>query len=300
MSAGIRNVLIASGLDPSGGAGFLLNLKHMVFDKLVYSKLKAALGGRCEAAVSGGGPLGARLGHFYRGVGVTIYEGYGLTETGAAVTVNRPGAQRVGSVGQPVDGTGVRIAPDGEVLLQGAVVFDQYWKNEAATADAIRDGWFHTGDLGRLDDEGFLYITGRKKEIIVTAAGKNVAPSGLEDTIRAHPLISQAMVVGDAKPFIAALITLDVEAIPGWLQRNGKPADMPIADLAVDPDLMAEVDSAIKAANAQVSKAEAIKKFEVLLTDFTIDSGELTPTMKLKRNVVHENYSDKIEELYTS
>ncbi|WP_024793837.1 AMP-dependent synthetase/ligase [Tomitella biformata] len=283
----------------TGGASFLLNLKHTIFDKLVYSKLKAALGGRCEAAVSGGGPLGARLGHFYRGVGVTIYEGYGLTETSAAVTVNREGAQRVGSVGQPVDGSGVRIAEDGEVLVQGSVVFNGYWKNDAATADSIRDGWFHTGDIGRLDEDGYLFITGRKKEIIVTAAGKNVAPSGLEDTIRAHPLISQAIVVGDAKPFIAALITLDPEAIPGWLQRNGKAADMPIEQLAVDPDLIAEVDSAVKSANAQVSKAEAIKKFQVLHSDFTIESGELTPTLKLKRNVVHETYADTIEALYT-
>lgn len=283
----------------TGGPGFFLNLKHTVFDKLVYSKLKAALGGRCQAAVSGGGPLGARLGHFYRGVGVTIYEGYGLTETSAAVTVNREGAQRVGSVGQPVAGNGVRIADDGEVLLQGSVVFSEYWKNEAATADSIRDGWFYTGDLGRLDENGYLFITGRKKEIIVTAAGKNVAPSGLEDAIRAHPLISQAMVVGDAKPFIAALVTLDEEAIPGWLQRNDKPADMARAQLVVDPDLIADVDSAIKSANAQVSKAEAIKKFQVLLSDFTIESGELTPTLKLKRNVVHQTYADTIEALYT-
>ena len=283
----------------TGGAGFFLNLKHTVFDKLVYSKLKAALGGRCEVAVSGGGPLGARLGHFYRGVGITIYEGYGLTETSAAVTVNREGSQCVGSVGQPVDGNGVRIAEDGEVLLKGSVVFNGYWKNEAATADSIRDGWFHTGDIGRLDDEGYLHITGRKKEIIVTAAGKNVAPSGLEDTIRAHPMISQAMVVGDAKPYIAALITLDEEAIPGWLQRNGKAADMPRAQLVVDPDLIADVDSAVKIANAQVSKAEAIKKFQVLLEDFTIESGELTPTLKLKRNVVHETYADTIEALYS-
>ncbi len=282
----------------TGGAGLLLNLKHKLFDKLVYGKLRAALGGECEAAVSGGGPLGARLGHFFRGLGVTIYEGYGLTETSAAITVNRPGAQRVGSVGQPVSGNAVRISEDGEVLLRGDVVFSEYWQNEQATADDIRDGWFHTGDLGRLDEEGFPYITGRKKEIIVTAAGKNVAPSNLEDSIRAHPLISQAIVVGDGKPFIAALLTLDPESVPGWLERNGKPADTPIEKLVTDADLIAEVDAAVAAANAQVSRAEAIKTFRILTTDFTMESGELTPTLKLKRNVVHDNYAQQIAELY--
>ncbi len=282
----------------TGGAGFLLNLKHTLFDKLVYGKLKDALGGQCEAAVSGGGPLGERLGHFYRGVGVTIYEGYGLTETTAAVTVNTQENQRIGSVGRPVEGSSVKIAEDGEVLLRGDVVFGGYWKNESATADAIRDGWFHTGDLGRLDADGYLYITGRKKEIIVTAAGKNVAPSGLEDSLRAHPLISQAMVVGDAKPFIAALITLDEEAVPGWLERNGKPAGTPLSALAKDADLVAEIDAAVQKANSAVSRAEQIKKFSVLTTDFTVEGGELTPTLKLKRNVVSSAYAEDIEALY--
>ncbi|WP_182359908.1 AMP-dependent synthetase/ligase [Tomitella gaofuii] len=283
----------------TGGPGLLLNLKHTLFDKLVYSKLKAALGGRCEAAVSGGGPLGARLGHFYRGIGVTIYEGYGLTETTAAVTVNTPQAQRIGSVGRPVEGCAVRTADDGEVLLKGNVVFGGYWNNATATDDSIRDGWFHTGDLGKLDEDGYLFITGRKKEIIVTAAGKNVAPSGLEDSLRAHPLISQAMVVGDAKPFIAALITLDPEAAPGWLERNGKPAGTSMATLAKDPDLVAEIDSAVQTANAAVSRAEQVKKFSVLTTDFTVEGGELTPTLKLKRNVVTSTYADDIEALYS-
>ncbi|MDG3012549.1 long-chain fatty acid--CoA ligase [Rhodococcus sp. D2-41] len=282
-----------------GGPSLLLKLKHLLFDKLVYGKLRAALGGQCEAAVSGGGPLGARLGHFYRGVGVTIYEGYGLTETTAAVTVNRPGSQRVGTVGQPVPGNGVRIADDGEVLLRGDVVFSGYWHNEAATEDAIRDGWFHTGDLGSLDNEGFLSITGRKKEIIVTAGGKNVVPSGLEDTLRAHALISQALVVGDAKPFIGALITLDPEAVPGWMERNGKPADLPIEKLVKDADLIAEIDAAVKQANQAVSKAEAIKKFSVLTVDFTVETGELTPTLKLKRKVIHESFADEIEAIYS-
>ncbi len=282
----------------TGGPGLVLGLKHALFDKLVYGKLRAALGGQCEAAVSGGGPLGARLGHFYRGVGVTVYEGYGLTETTAAVTVNTPGHQRVGSVGRPVEGCAVRIADDGEVLLRGDVVFGGYWNNPSATDDAIRDGWFHTGDLGRLDQDGYLYITGRKKEIIVTAAGKNVAPSGLEDSLRAHPLISQAMVVGDAKPFIAALITLDPESTPGWLERHGKPAGTAAADLARDPDMIAEIDAAVQAANAAVSRAEQIKKFSILPIDFTVEGGELTPTLKLKRKVVADAYADDIAALY--
>jgi long-chain acyl-CoA synthetase len=281
----------------AGGAGLVLNLKHTLFDKLVYSKLKVALGGRCENAVSGGAPLGARLGHFFRGVGVPVYEGYGLTETTAAVTVNTPSAQKVGSVGRPLPGHAVRIADDGEVLLRGPVVFNGYWNNDAATAEALQDGWFHTGDIGKLDD-GFLSITGRKKELIVTAGGKNVSPAQLEDTIRAHPLVSQALVVGDNKPFIAALLTLDPESVPGWLQRNDLPADTSLEDLANNEKLLAELNEAIESANATVSHAEAIKKFHVLATDFTIESGELTPTLKLKRNVINEQRGDKIEALY--
>ncbi len=282
----------------TGGAGLLLTLKHTVFDKLVYGKLRAALGGRCEAAVSGGGPLGARLGHFFRGAGVPIYEGYGLTETTAAVTVNRPDAQKVGSVGRPIEGMSVAIAEDGEVLLRGPVVFNGYWKNEKATAEAIVDGWFHTGDLGSLDD-GFLSITGRKKEIIVTAGGKNVSPAQLEDTIRSNALVSQCLVVGDAKPFIAALITLDPEAVPGWLERHELPSDTPIAEVASNPAILAEIQAAVDAANATVSKAEAIKKFSILDTDFTVENGGLTPTLKLKRNVIHDAYKQAIADLYT-
>ncbi|GAB09537.1 long-chain fatty-acid--CoA ligase [Gordonia araii NBRC 100433] len=282
----------------TGGAGLGLKLKHAVFDKLVYSKLRAALGGRCEAAVSGGGPLGARLGHFFRGAGVPIFEGYGLTETTAAVTVNRPDAQQVGSVGRPVAGMSVAIAEDGEVLLKGPVVFGGYWKNEKATAEAIVDGWFHTGDLGSLND-GFLSITGRKKEILVTAGGKNVSPAQLEDTIRANALVSQCLVVGDGKPFIGALITLDPEAVPGWLERNSLPADTPIGDVANNAALRQEIQAAVDAANATVSKAEAIKKFTILDTDFTVENGGLTPTLKLKRNVIHEAHKQAIADLYT-
>ncbi|MFM9376512.1 AMP-dependent synthetase/ligase [Gordonia sp. VNK21] len=281
----------------NGKVGLGLRLKHAVFDKLVYGKLRAALGGRCSEAVSGGAPLGERLGHFFRGAGVTVYEGYGLSETCAAVTANNVDHIKIGSVGRPVPGVTVRIAEDGEVLLQGPMIFNGYWRNETATSDSIRDGWFHTGDVGRLED-GFLLITGRKKEIIVTAGGKNVSPAPLEDTIRAHPMVSQALVVGDKKPFVAALLTIDPEAAPGWLERHGLPADTSMADLAANETLRAELATAIDEANAKVSAAEAIKKFEVLSTDFTIDSGELTPTMKLKRNVVHETYQQAIADLY--
>jgi long-chain acyl-CoA synthetase len=281
-----------------GGAGLALKAKHFVFDKLVYSKLRAALGGRCIAAVSGGAPLGARLAHFFRGIGVPVFEGYGLTETSAAANVNTQSAFRVGTVGRPVAGTSVRIADDGEVLLKGDVVFSAYFNNEQATKESLEDGWFHTGDLGELDNDGFLKITGRKKEIIVTAGGKNVAPSGLEDTLRAHPVISQAMVVGDRRPFIGVLVTIDEEFFPSWKAQHGKPADATVADLADDPELRAEVQSAVDEANKQVSHAEAIKKFVILGNDFTEATGEITPSLKLKRNVVTKNYATTIETLY--
>lgn len=285
--------------EKGSGPGLLLRLKHAVFDRLVYGKLRAALGGDCHAAISGGAPLGARLCHFYRGVGLTIYEGYGLTETSAAITVNQIGGIKVGTVGKLVPGNSMRIADDGELMVRGGVVFHGYWKNEQATGEAIEDGWFHTGDLGSVDSDGFLKIVGRKKEIIVTAGGKNVAPAVLEDQLRAHPLISQAMVVGDAQPFIASLITIDPEAFVGWKQRNGKDADASVGDLAADPDLMAEVDVAVKQANTAVSHAEQIRKFRILPVDFTEDTGELTPTLKVKRKVVAEKFAGDIEALYT-
>lgn len=282
----------------TGGAGLLLRAKHALFDKLVYGKLRAALGGECHAAISGGAPLGARLGHFYRGVGLTIYEGYGLTETSAAITVNRVGELKVGSVGKLVPGNSMRIAEDGELLVKGGVVFNGYWNNDAETDAVFTDGWFHTGDLGAIDDDGFLTIVGRKKEIIVTAGGKNVAPALLEDRLRAHPLISQAMAVGDQQPFIAALITIDPEAFPGWKQRNGKDTGASVADLADDPDLLAEIDLAVKDANQAVSHAESIRKFRILPVDFTEDTGELTPTLKVKRKVVAEKFASDIAALY--
>ena len=285
--------------DGSGGAGLVLNLKHALFDRLVYGKLRAALGGNCHSAISGGAPLGARLGHFYRGVGLAIYEGYGLTETSAAITVNRVDALKVGSVGKLVPGNSMRINDDGELLVRGGVVFNGYWRNDEETKAVFSDGWFHTGDLGAIDENGFLTIVGRKKEIIVTAGGKNVAPALLEDRLRAHPLISQAMVVGDAQPFIAALITIDPEAFPAWKSRNGKDGSATVGDLADDPDLNAEIDLAVKDANQAVSHAESIRKFRILPVDFTEDTGELTPTLKVKRKVVAEKFASDIDALYT-
>src|SRR5699024_10530732 len=287
----------ATTSDASSGPGLLLRAKHAVFDKLVYAKLRATLGDRCEAAISGGAPLAGRLGHFFRGIGIPVFEGYGLTETSAAANVNTPEAIKIGTVGKPIAGTTVRIAEDGEILLSGDVVFTRYWNNAAATADSLEDGWFHTGDVGTLDDDGFLTITGRKKEIIVTAGGKNVAPSGLEDQLKTHPLISQAMVVGDQRPFIGVLITLDEEFLPDWKSRNGKPEGATVADLSNDDDLRAEIQSAIDDANKSVSHAEAIKKFTILPRDFTESGGEITPNLKLKRNVVSDNHSDHIEAL---
>ncbi|MER7451576.1 long-chain fatty acid--CoA ligase [Nocardia beijingensis] len=282
----------------NGGPGVGLKLKHALFDKLVYSKLRAALGGQCEAAVSGGGPLGARLGHFFRGVGVTIYEGYGLTETTAAISVNTPEHIRVGSVGRPIEGHAAKIAEDGELLLRGSVVFSGYWGNAEATEDAFDDGWFKTGDLGAIDADGFITITGRKKEIIVTAGGKNVSPALLEDSLRAHPLISQVMVVGDGQPFIGALITLDPESLPGWKERNSLPADTPIEKLIENPDLLAEVNAAVAETNKKVSKAEQIKKIRLLTIDWTQETGELTPKMSLKRAVVMKQHADDVASIY--
>lgn len=284
----------------TGGAGLALRAQHALFDRLVYSKLRAALGGRCLGAISGGAPLGDRLGHFFRGAGVTVFEGYGLTETTAAASVNHDRALRIGTVGRPLPGVGFRIADDGEILVRGGVVMRGYWKNEQATAEAIdADGWFHTGDIGEIDVDGFTRITGRKKEILVTAGGKNVAPAVLEDRLRAHRLVSQCIVVGDQRPFIAALITLDEEALPGWLESKGKPAGTPLAQLVDDPDVKAEIDAAVADANRAVSQAEAIKKYRVLTTDFTEDNGMLTPSLKLKRSVVMKEFDTEVEALYS-
>jgi long-chain acyl-CoA synthetase len=283
----------------TGGPGLALRLRHALFDRLVYGKLRAVVGGNVVAAVSGAAPLGERLGHFFRGIGLPVLEGYGLTETTAGVTLNALGAQRIGTVGRPLPGHSVRIADDGEVLVKGPIVFRRYWKNKAATAEAIEDGWFHTGDIGELDDAGFLRITGRKKELIVTAGGKNVAPAVLEDRLRAHPLISQCMVVGDGQPFIGVLVTIDAEALPGWRERAGKPADATVADLVDDPDLRAEIAQAVEDANQAVSRAEQIREFRILPVDFTEAGGEMTPTMKVKRAVVAKTFATEIASIYS-
>jgi long-chain acyl-CoA synthetase len=284
----------------TGGPGLALRAQHALFDKLVYGRLRDALGGRCQGAISGGAPLGERLGHFFRGIGVSVYEGYGLTETTAAAAVNHDEALRIGTVGRPLPGVSAAIADDGEILLRGGVVMRGYWKNDQATADTIDpEGWFHTGDLGEIDSDGFLTITGRKKEILVTAGGKNVAPAVLEDRLRSHRLISQCIVVGDQRPFIAALITLDEEALPRWLESKGKAPDLKPEQLQDDAELLAELDAAVTDANKSVSHAEAIKKFRVLGTDFTEDNGMLTPSLKLKRSVVMKEFDAEVEALYS-
>jgi long-chain acyl-CoA synthetase len=276
----------------------ILKLKHGLFDKLVYSKIRAGMGGRVEAAISGGAPLGVRLGHFYRGAGVTVLEGYGLTETTAGATLNLIGAQRVGSVGRPIPGTSVKIAEDGEVLLRGPIVMDGYWQNPAANDEVFdSERWFKSGDLGKLDEDGFLYIVGRKKELIVTAGGKNVAPAVLEDRLRAHPLVSQCMVVGDNQPFIAALVTLDPDALKAWVANNKKDGAA-IGDLVNDPDLIAVVQTAVDEANKAVSKAESIRKFTLLTTDFTIAGGHLTAKLSVKRHVVAKEFAKEIDALF--
>ncbi len=289
-------VAYSEALD-KGSVPLGLKIKHAVFDKLVYAKLRTKMGGRVQYAVSGGAPLGTRLGHFFRGVGVTILEGYGLTETTAPLSVNIPEKVKIGTVGPPLPGVSVRIEEDGEILVQGLNVLRGYRGNEQASAEAVVDGWFHTGDLGELDEDGYLRITGRKKEILVTAGGKNVAPAVLEDRLRAHPLVSQCMVVGDGKPFIAALVTIDEEMLPGWAANNGLGA-ITVAQARTDETVLAEIQRAVDDANKAVSKAESIRKFAVLEEDFTEENGTLTPSLKLKRNVVMRDYEDQVEALY--
>jgi long-chain acyl-CoA synthetase len=290
--------------DSSGGArtlggGPALAVRHALFDRLVYARLRAAVGGKVQYAISGGAPLGERLGHFFRGAGLTVLEGYGLTETSAAATVNSPRRNKIGTIGRPLPGVSVRIADDGEILIRGQNVFPGYWHNETATAEVLdADGWLHSGDIGALDDDGFLRVTGRKKELIVTAGGKNVAPAVLEDRLRAHPLVSQCMVVGDGRPYIACLITLDAEALDPWLQQHGRPAGSTAADLTEDPELIAEIQAAVDEANKAVSRAESIRRFRILGSDFTEASGHLTPSLKVRRNVVAKDYAADIDALY--
>jgi long-chain acyl-CoA synthetase len=308
-ASGIKRRIFAAAVDAAvawsrsqddGGPGRGVALRHGLFDRLVYAKLRDAVGGRVQYAVSGGAPLGERLGHFFRGVGLTVLEGYGLTETSAAAVVNKPSRNKIGTVGQPLPGVSLRIAGDGEILIKGPNVFAGYWQNKAATAETLDgDGWLATGDLGELDDEGFLRVTGRKKELIVTAGGKNVAPAVLEDRLRAHPLISQCLVVGDGRPFIACLVTLDPEALEHWKKQHSKPAAATIADLAADPDLTADIQGAVDEANQAVSRAESIRKFKILDVDFTEENDYLTPSLKVRRGVVVNDFAAEIEALYS-
>jgi long-chain acyl-CoA synthetase len=293
-------IAYSRALDTPGRPGFALRAQHALFDRLVYGKLRAALGGRADYAVSGGAALSERLCHFFRGIGVTVLEGYGLTETTAATTVNRPDRHKIGTVGMPLPGVGIKIAEDGEILVTGANVFGGYWHNDAASKEVFTDdGWFRTGDIGELDDEGFLTITGRKKEMIVTAGGKNVAPAVLEDRLRSHALISQTIVVGDGKPYIAALITIDAEAFEAWKEKNGKPADATVATLREDPDLVAAVQNAVDDANKAVSRAESIRKFRILEGDFTQEDGQLTVKLGIRRSVLMKDFASEIDALYS-
>jgi long-chain acyl-CoA synthetase len=291
-------IAYSRALGTPGGPSIGLKFKHKVFDRLVFSKLRAVLGGRGEYAISGGAPLGERLGHFYRGIGFTVLEGYGLTESCAATAFSPWDRQKIGTVGQPLPGSVVRIADDGEILLHGEHVFQGYWNNEAATAEALTDGWFHTGDIGTLDEDGYLAITGRKKEILVTAGGKNVAPAVIEDRIRAHALVAECLVVGDGRPFVGALVTIDEEFLGRWASEHGKPAGSTAASLRDDPDLQAEVQRAVDDGNAAVSKAESVRKFRILPSQFTEEAGHITPSLKLKRNVVAKDFADEVEAIY--
>ncbi|MCV2396031.1 AMP-dependent synthetase/ligase [Actinotalea sp. M2MS4P-6] len=285
----------SKSLDSSTSA--MLRLRLKVADTLVLHKLRAALGGSARWAISGGAPLGERLGHFYRGIGLRVLEGYGLTETTAPTAVNMPAKSKIGTVGPPFPGASIRIADDGEIEVSGAHVFRGYHNNPEATATALVDGWFHTGDLGALDDDGYLTITGRKKEIIVTAGGKNVAPAVLEDRLRGHPLVSQVVVVGDGKPFIGALLTLDADMLPGWLTGHGLP-EMTVAEAARSHAVLAALDRAVTRTNEAVSRAESIRKIKVLDLDFTEANGYLTPSTKVKRAAVLHDFAAEIEAIY--
>lgn len=283
----------------AGHVPFGLKVQFALFDRLVYSKLKTAMGGRIVYAVSGSAPLGLRLAHFFRSLDIKILEGYGLTETTAPATINLVDKFKIGTTGPALPGVGIKIAEDGEILVKGVNVFGGYWKKPEATAEVMEGEWFRTGDIGDLDDDGFLTITGRKKEIIVTAGGKNVAPAGLEDPIRSNPIIGQVVVVGDQKPFIAALVTLDSEMLPVWLNNNDLDAQMSLIDAARHPKVLAEIQRAIDAANSRVSRAESIRKFTVLATEFSESSGHLTPKMSIKRHVITVDFADVIESMYS-
>ena len=286
------------GLDSKKGPSLSLKIQHKIFDALVYKKLRAAMGGNVEYAVSGGAPLGERLGHFFRSIGLIVLEGYGLTETSAPAMIGRPDDAQIGKVGRVLPGCAVKIADDGEILLKGSNVLRGYWKNPEATAAAIQDGWFRTGDIGSLDDQGFISITGRKKELIVTSGGKNVAPTALEDPLRASPIIGQAVVIGDQRPFVAVLISLDPEMLPVWLGNNGQKSDLSLAQAAKNPIVLAELQRKIDEVNATVSNAEGIKKFAVIESELSEESGHLTPSLKIKREIVARDFAPIIDEIY--
>ncbi|WP_349236914.1 long-chain fatty acid--CoA ligase [Corynebacterium sp. Marseille-P3884] len=272
-------------------------VRHKVFDRLVYKQLREAVGGKAQLAISGGSAISTDLLHFFRGMGIPIYEGYGLTETAAAACVNYPGGTKIGTVGKPNNGYSVKINEDGEICFKGDGVFKGYWNNEEATNEALVDGWFVTGDLGEIDDEGYVKITGRKKDLIVTAGGKNVSPGPLEDIMRSDPLISQAVVVGDGRPFVSLLVTVDEDELRRWQADNGL-GDRPLKELVKTTELRAAVQNVVNEANKTVSHAEQIKKFRILTRDLSEEEGEITPTLKVKRNVVMENFEKQIERMY--
>ena len=288
----------SKSLDSAKGASLGLKLRYKLFDKLVYSKLRDAMGGNVRYAISGGAPLGARLGHFFRGIGLIVLEGYGLTETSAAAVIGRVAWQKIGKVGRALPGTGIKIADDGEIWLRGINVMRGYWRNEAATREAFEGDWFRTGDIGELDEDGFLTITGRKKELIVTAGGKNVAPAPIEDLLRAHPMIGQVVVIGDAKPFIGALISLDPEMVPVWAQSNGIEGEMSLADATKHPQIREELQRAVNEVNERFSQAEQVRAFEILDVELTEASGHLTPSLKIKRNRVMEDFAAQVGSIY--
>ncbi len=288
------------GLDDPKGPSLSVKLKHKVFDKLVYGKLRAAMGGKVRYAISGGAPLGERLGHFFRGIGLIVLEGYGLTETAAAAVIGRVSWQKIGKVGRALPGTGIKIAPDGEIWLRGINIMRGYWRNEAATREAFVDDWFRSGDIGELDEDGFLTITGRKKELIVTAGGKNVAPAPIEDPLRAHPLIGQVVVIGDAKPFIGALISLDPEMVPVWSEQNGITEKLTLAEATKNPAIRAEIQKAVDEVNQRFSNAEQIKEFEILDVELTEASGHLTPSLKIKRSQVLKDFASQVDRIYAN
>jgi long-chain acyl-CoA synthetase len=285
--------------EQKGSASLGLTVKHALFNVLVYKKIRAAMGGKLMYAISGGAPLGSRLGYFFAGIGLTVLEGYGLTETTAPAMIARPSQVKIGKIGRVLPGCGVKIAADGEILLRGNNIMRGYWRNPQATSDTFDGDWFKSGDIGELDEDGFLTITGRKKEILVTAGGKNVAPAGLEDPLRAHPIIGQVVVVGDKKPFVSALVSLDSEMLPVWLKNHGGNEKLTVAEAAKDPKVLAEIQTAVDRVNKSFSTAESIRKFVVIDAELTEASGHLTPSLKIKREAVARDFAKEIAELYS-